>query len=271
MTFTFRHRATSLFTSGVRASGVRASGVRASRVCATTVLTIALASALVAQTVTAQAAPRATSERKATVAVLEFDNGAMVKRDEYAGLSIGVQIMLTNALAANQSIELVERQRINQILAEQNLTAAGRVDAATASQVGKLIGARHILVGGFVVQPDNEMRLTVRSVNTETSAIEYTDEVTGKGDKIFKLIDQLAAKLNAGLKLPGIRDAKAVKDGGGDGPNQLEAMRSLSAARRLEEQGDLKAAISMYQKTLSLNSTMGEPRVRLAMLEKKTP
>ncbi|MEP6832394.1 MAG: CsgG/HfaB family protein [Gemmatimonas sp.] len=235
----------------------------------TRVFAIGLASAIGVQAMAAQAAPKATPERKATVAVLEFDNGAMVKRDEYAGLSIGVQIMLTNALAANQSIELVERQRINQVLAEQNLTAAGRVDAATASQVGKLIGARHILVGGFVVQPDNEMRLTVRSVNTETSAIEYTDEVTGKGDKIFKLIDQLAVKLNAGLKLPGIRNEKAAKDGGGDGPNQLEAMRALSAARRLEEQGDLKGAISMYQKTVQLNSALGEPRVRLALLEKK--
>ena len=261
MAFTFRQRAISLFTSRVRASNVLPA----------LVLTIVLTSMLVTQPLTAQAAPRATPERKATVAVLEFDNGAMVKRDDYAGLSIGVQIMLTNALAANQSIELVERQRINQILAEQNLTAAGRVDAATASQVGKLIGARHILVGGFVVQPDNQMRLTVRSVNTETSAIEYTDEVTGKGDKIFKLIDQLAAKLNAGLKLPGIRDAKAVKEGGVDGPNQLQAMRALAAARRLEEQGDFKAAISMYQKTLQLNSAMSEPRVRLAMLEKKTP
>ena len=256
MTFMFRNRATSLFTSGVLASRVAV---------------IAFASALVVHTVSAQAAPRATPERKATVAVLEFDNGAMVKRDGYAGLSIGVQIMLTNALAANQSIELVERQHINQILSEQNLTATGRVDDATASRVGKLIGARHILVGGFVVQPDNEMRLTVRSVNTETSAIEYSDQVTGKGDKIFKLIDQLAAKMNAGLNLPGIRDTKAVKEQGADGPNQLDAMRALSAARRLEEQGDFKGAISMYQKTLQLNSGMGEPRVRLAMLEKKTP
>lgn len=230
---------------------------------------LSLAAVAGANTINAQAAPRSTPERKATLAVLEFDNGAMIKRDDYAGLSIGVQIMLTNALAANQSIELVERQRINQVLAEQNLTTAGRVDAATAAQVGKIIGARHILVGGFVVQPDNEMRLTVRSVNTETSAIEYTEEVSGKGDKIFKLIDQLAAKVNTGLKLPGIREAKAVKEQGVDGPNQLEAMRALSAARRLEEQGDLKGAISMYQKTLQLNSSLGEPRVRLAALEKK--
>lgn len=251
MTSQVRYRAASLFSSrGLAISFAVVSGVHS---------------------LNAQAAPRATPERKATVAVLEFDNGAMIKRDEYAGLSLGVQIMLTNALATNQSIELVERQRINQVLAEQNMTTAGRVDASTAAQVGKIIGARHILVGGFVVQPDNEMRLTVRSVNTETSAIEYTDEVTGKGDKIFKLIDQLAAKVNSGLKLPGIRNEKAVKDGGGDGPNQLEAMKALSAARRLEEQGDLKGAISMYQKTLQLNNSLGEPRVRLALLEKKTP
>lgn len=249
MTFTARHRVTSLLTARA--------------------FVVVLASTLGASAAFAQAAPKATPERKATVAVLEFDNGAMIKRDEYAGLTIGVQIMLTNALAANQSIELVERQRINQVLNEQNLTAAGRVDAATASQVGKLIGARHMLVGGFVVQPDNEMRLTVRSINTETSAIEYTEEVSGKGDKIFKLIDQLAAKLNTGLKLPGIRNEKSIKENGGDGPNQLEAMRALSAARRLEENGDFKGAIAMYNKTLQLNSALGEPRVRLALLEKK--
>lgn len=251
MMFTVRHRATRLFTPRV--------------------LAVALASTFSAVAASAQAAPRSTPERKATIAVLEFDNGAMIKRDEYAGLSIGVQIMLTNALAANNSVEVVERQRINQVLAEQNLTVAGRVDAATAAQAGKLIGARHILVGGFVVQPDNEMRLTVRAVNTETSAIEYTDEVSGRGDKIFKLIDQLAVKINSGLHLPGIRNEKEAKKDGADGPNQLAAMRALSAARRLEEQGDMKGAILMYQKTLQLNNDLGEPRVRLAMLEKKTP
>ena len=213
----------------------------------------------------AQAAPT----RKPTVAVLEFDNAAMVKKDEFAAMTIGVQVMLTSALATNPGIELVERQKIQEILAEQNLTTAGRIDAATAAKVGKILGARYVLVGAMVVDPSMEMRLEARAVNTETSVIEHTEGVRGKGDKLFKLIDDLAAKLNSGLKLPGIRVASSTKEFGTEGPNQLEAMKAMSSARRLEEQGDTKGAIAMYQKALALNSDLGVVKTRLAMLESK--
>jgi curli biogenesis system outer membrane secretion channel CsgG len=97
--------------------------------------------------------------RKPTVAVIEFDIAAMMKKDEFAPMSIGIQVMLTSALAANPGIELVERQKIQEILAEQNLTTAGRIDPATAAKVGKILGARYVLLGAMVVDPSNEMRL----------------------------------------------------------------------------------------------------------------
>ncbi len=213
---------------------------------------------------------QAQGTRKPTVAVLEFDNAAMVKRDEFSAMTVGVQVMLTNALAANSGLDLVERQKIQDILAEQNLTTAGRIDPATAAKVGKILGARYILLGAIIVDPSMEMRLAVRAVNTETSVIEYTQDVSGKGDKIFKLVDQLAAKLNTTLKLPGVREPERIKELGADGPNQLEAMKAMSAARRLEEKGDTKGAIVMYQKSLALNSDLGVVKTRLAMLEKST-
>lgn len=212
---------------------------------------------------------RAQETRKPTVAVLEFDNAAMVKRDEYSAMTVGIQVMLTSALATNPGIQLVERQKIQEILAEQNLTQAGRIDPATAAKVGKILGARYVLLGAMVVDPSNEMRLETRAVNSETSVIEYTEGVRGKGDKIFKLVDDLAAKLNSTLKLPGIRVADSKKELGTDGPNQLEAMKAMSSARRLEEQGDTKGAIAMYQKALALNNDLGVVKTRLAMLEAK--
>lgn len=212
---------------------------------------------------------QAAQTRKPTVAVIEFDNAAMVKKDEFAAMTIGVQVMLTSALATNPGIELVERQKIQEILAEQNLTTAGRIDPATAAKVGKILGARYVLMGAFIVDPSMEMRLVVRAVNSETSVIEYTEEVSGKGDKVFKLVDQLAAKINSGLKLPGIRVANSTKELGTEGPNQLDAMKAMSSARRLEEQGDTKGAIAMYQKALSLNGDLGVVKSRLAMLESK--
>jgi|GEM_PF-686563 len=217
----------------------------------------------------AQSAPLGAVERKATVAVLEFDNAAMVKRDEFAAMTVGVQVMLTNALATNSQVQVVERQKIQDILAEQNLATAGRIEPATAAKIGKIIGARYVLLGAFVVDPSMTMRLVVRAVNTETSALEYTEQVEGKGDKIFKLVDELAGKLNGGLKLPGSRDGSKSKELGGDGPNQFEAMKAMSAARRLEEQGDVKGAAVMYQKSLALNNQVGEVKTRLALLETK--
>lgn len=219
----------------------------------------------------AQASAVADGSRKPTIAVMEFDNAAMVRRDEFAAMTIGMQVMLSNALATNPNIIVVERQRILDILKEQDLGTAGRLDPETAAKVGKIIGANYVLLGAFVVQPDMEMVLSARTVNTETSALEHAEQVNGKGDKVIKLLDQLAGKLNAGLKLPGKRDSKGSKDLGSDGPNQLEAMKAMSAARRLEEQGDVKGAIAMYQKSLALNSELGSVRTRLASIEKLPP
>lgn len=233
-------------------------------------IVLGMGASTTASSVHAQTA-RAINERKPTVAVMEFDNAAMVKRDEFAALTSGFQVMLTNAIATNPSIEVVERQKIQHLLDEQNLHTAGRIDAATAATVGKLLGVRHMLLGAFTVAPNMEMRLSVRSVNTETGVIEYVEEVSGKGDKVFNLIDQLSAKINSGLKLPGIRDSKAVKDNGMAGPNQLEAAKAYSAAQRLEERGDTKGARAMYQKSLALDGEFGMAKVSLASLERASP
>lgn len=225
------------------------------------------AGAVTVATLPAQSAATSGEMPKPTIAVLEFDNAAMVKRDEFAAMTVGMQVMLTNALATNPNIIVVERQKILDILAEQDLGTSGRIDPATAAKVGKVLGAQYVLLGAFVVAPDMEMRLAVRAVNTETSVLEHVEDVAGKGDKVLKLVDQLASKLNGGLKLPGKRDDKASKGLGSDGPNQLDAMKAMSAARRLEERGDLKGAIAMYQKSLEYNSELTVVRTRLATIE----
>lgn len=225
------------------------------------------AMAVTVATLPAQSAATTGDMPKPTIAVLEFDNAAMVRRDEFAAMTVGMQVMLTNALATNPNIIVVERQKILDILAEQDLGASGRIDPATAAKVGKILGAQYVLLGAFVVAPDMEMRLAVRAVNTETSVLEHVEDVSGKGDKVLKLVDQLASKLNGGLHLPGKRDDKASKGLGADGPNQLDAMKAMSAARRLEERGDLKGAIAMYQKSLEYNSELTVVRTRLASIE----
>jgi TolB-like protein len=211
----------------------------------------------------------APAEPKAVVAVMQFDITAMTKQDEFAPLDVGVQVLLAEALAMNGRVRVVEREKIQAILAEQNLVTAGRIDPATASKIGKILGAQYMLFGLVFVDPKMEVRLSVRAIDTETSAYVYNEGVKGKGDNVFKLIDELAAKVNVGLKLPGKREVEKSKDLGVNGPNQFAAMKAMSAARRLEEQGDIQGAIVQYQKSLALNADLGVVRTRLAMLEKK--
>jgi TolB-like protein len=145
----------------------------------------------------------AQEDTRPTVAVLPFVNSAIGRAtEELAPLSKGIADLMIIELAQNTNIRLVERENINQILAEQNLARDGRVDDATAARVGRLLGARHIVTGSFVTDRSGTMVITVKSVNVETGRIEYADMDRGNTDDFLSLVSRVGRKTNAGLKLP---------------------------------------------------------------------
>jgi curli biogenesis system outer membrane secretion channel CsgG len=145
------------------------------------------------------------------VAVMpSFDNGAIVNRADYEALGKGIADVLITELSANPSIRVVERDRVQQLIDEQNLSTSGRVDKSSAVRVGKLLGVHHMIFGGFIVDSKGQMRLDARAVNVETSEIEYVSTVSDNADDVLALIAKLAAQLNDGMKLPGPRGAAAA-------------------------------------------------------------
>ena len=163
----------------------------------------ALAAALLAMPVLGAGAqaPQA-PDRRPTLAVLNFDNGAIGRGADFEPLRSGLADLLITDLAANPKLRVVEREQLAAILQEQGLATGGRLDPATTMRIGKLLGVRHFITGGFVISPRGEMWLDARSFNTETGAIEYTERVRGNSDDVLDLISQLATKLNSGLRLP---------------------------------------------------------------------
>ena len=119
-----------------------------------------------------------------TMAVLYFTNAAMVDREEYAPLAKGLAEMVITELAGNPGVRVVERDRIQALFDEQALSAGGRVDPETAVKAGKTLGARHLLFGTFVVDPRQTMRMDVRAINTETSALEVFQAQMRKAPKV---------------------------------------------------------------------------------------
>jgi curli biogenesis system outer membrane secretion channel CsgG len=224
-----------------------------------TVLSLAIAAPLTGQS--------AQPDSRATVAIMYFTNSALVRHEEYAPLSKGITEMLITELAASPAIQVVERDRLQQLLDEQNLTQTEKVDKETAVRLGKILGARHLLMGGFVIDPRENLRLDVRAVNVETSQVEYVETVSGKAEDVLGLIASLGSKVNTGLHLPPL--PKAAGQAGGTSPksSQLRAIMLLSRALNEEDKGNVSGAIALYRQALQAYPDYDRARVRLASLE----
>jgi TolB-like protein len=111
-----------------------------------------------------------------TVAILYFDYEGKTQGLEV--LRKGLAQMLITDLSSNASFQIVERGRLEAILAEQKLGATGKLDPATAAKVGKLLGARYLVMGGYFDLND-KLRIDARVVEVETSKIVGTSGTTG--------------------------------------------------------------------------------------------
>jgi TolB-like protein len=135
---------------------------------------------------------------RSVVAVVRFDNNTGDER--YDNLGRAMSSMMISDLSAIERIQLVERERMEEVMAEQNLQYSGRVDEETAVTLGMIVGAQYMVFGSFVTM-DPEMRIDTRVTKTETAEIVTTADVRGQNQSLFDLQQQLADTLIAGFEL----------------------------------------------------------------------
>ena len=109
------------------------------------------------------------SARKAAVAILAYDAAAP------GNPKLGTQMadILTARLSAEDGIELVERAKIEKVIEEQKLKLVGIVDQDQAAKVGKLIGARLLVMGKAFVM-DKKLMIVTKVVGVETGLVKGT-------------------------------------------------------------------------------------------------
>lgn len=210
----------------------------------------------------AQAKP---GDQRPTVAVMpNFDNGSVINHADYDALGKGIADVLITELAANPGIRVVERDRVQQLIDEQNLGASGRVDKSTAVQVGKLLGVHHMIFGGFIIDPRGQMRLDARAVNVETSEIEHVESVTDKADNMLAVISTMADKLNKGMKLPSMPGGMA-RPAVAPESTKPGRWRDLILFARAEDANDKKnktQALALYKEFLDKSPSTVLPTQR---------
>lgn len=231
------------------------------------------------------------------VAVLYFDNGALVRPADYAPLSKGMADMLITELSGNAKLRVVERDRLQAIVDELKLAESDRVDRGTAVRIGRLLNARHLLTGGYVVDPkEKQMRLDVRAIDVETSEIEFGETLSGDPGNVFGLVSDLAKRVSARVeKLPASATSAAPEPVNGGrsssgtsrpasppsttasnplppkaGPDKFRAVMLLSRALVAQDKGKRADAIAYYKQALDVYPSYTRAKVLLAQLESRS-
>jgi len=145
----------------------------------------------------------ARADRKPTVAVMYFDYSG--SDDQLGVLRKGLAQMMISDLSALDAIQLVERDRLEQILGELKLGQSGKIDAATAARAGKLLGARYMVVGGYF-DIKSRLRVDARVIEVETGKVVQSVGATGESDDFLgleqKLVGEIGAILDSQLATP---------------------------------------------------------------------
>lgn len=201
------------------------------------------------------------------VAVMPFDNGGShgdeAEEGDFEALEIGLQQMLLTELSQNTALRVVERGRIRDLIAEQDLGGEGRVDAATAAEIGRLVGARYMVLGSFT-DLFGRFRMDARVVDVETSEILRSEQVQDRREQIYDLLVDLSAALTDGLDLPSLpaeeREARKERE------IPPEAVTLYSRAQVYEDAGRTEQAITLYRQITDEFPDMVEARQALEQL-----
>jgi len=117
--------------------------------------------------------------------------------------SLVFQTNLIGSMVDQNRFRIVERDKLDHILREHQLSSTDLVDKQTALRVGKLIAAKSILTGN-IVKTRNGYEIVGRLVDTETSEILATEDVFSEHDGVqtFQhLSDGLAIKFHRDFPL----------------------------------------------------------------------
>ena len=97
------------------------------------------------------AAPAATQGGRPAVALLDFDYASLNAWWGNQDIGKGVADLVVDGLVEDGSYRVIERKRLDAILAEQNFSNSDRADpsAAKTAQIGKALGVKYLIVGSI--------------------------------------------------------------------------------------------------------------------------
>ncbi|UCD23026.1 MAG: hypothetical protein JSW51_08115 [Gemmatimonadota bacterium] len=194
---------------------------------------------------TLAAAPTEAQDSRPGIGVLSFENGGSygLESEDYSAFEVGIQQMLITELSVNTDLRLVDRGRIQEVLREIELAASGKVDANTAAEIGKIVGAKYMIMGGFI-DWYADLRFDARIVEVETGEIMQAKSVRGSRQDMFDMVVELADLVTRGAELEPL--SKSLMNERKEIKLSEDAVRLYTKGVFYQDRGDNERAIELF-------------------------
>jgi curli biogenesis system outer membrane secretion channel CsgG len=148
---------------------------------------------------------KAQGAKRVSVAVMDFDYGTLDRWWGQYDIGKGMADQVVDALVNDGSFRVIERKKLDTVLAEQDFSQSDRADpsAAKLSKVGKVLGIRYIIAGSITKfsteargggvrvkgiglggkKTKSEVNLTARLIDTTTGEILISAKGHGESSK----------------------------------------------------------------------------------------
>lgn len=139
--------------------------------------------------------------QRTKIAVLDFQ--IQGKGFETEDMGKIVAEWLITALVQKGRFDVIERRLLEKVLKEQNLGASGVVDSASASKIGKVLGAR-IVVSGSVIRLSKFTEVNARLIDVASGSILAAEKVKSQSTtRLEDLITMMSDKIMNDFPLEG--------------------------------------------------------------------
>lgn len=196
-----------------------------------------------------------------TIAIMEFDNYSTGKYQQELGfVTKGLADFFENDFSKISSLKVVERDKIDYILKEIQLSQSGAVSSSTAVQVGKLLGAQLMVFGSVTQIDDKTAKMLIKVVKVETSEIIASVDREGKPD-LFKMEKELVPELAKKLDLTINPQTKALLEE--NGTESADAATLYSKGLYYMDQYDYKKAYEFFKSAYEKDNNFAEAKRKM--------
>ncbi len=210
----------------------------------------------------AQEATLSTEAPKAnSVAVFPFRYVGI--KEELRPLARGLTHLMVSDLSKLSKLTLLERERVQSLVDELQLSESGRVDPSTAARSGRLLRAAEVIQGSVSeVTGRTDLRFDATVVDAVDASVVATGTGSDQLQQLFALEKQVLFRLLDQMKI-GLTPAER-RDLSERPTADMQAFLAFSRGLEAEDRGDYVAAEAGYSAALTRDPNFRQAKERRA-------